>query len=457
MKRSIWLGPRAGAGAAIALALSDALATAEAEAVRKSRRVSSLIHMSAWPAEAAPRDPSGAWAPQLRGEAHRMRMPHGSMPPPLLPISFFAFGLAALGAAVGGSGGAWAPLALLHAAVLGAFASIAMGALYQFVPVIGGSRLPSPPLGFVHLALHVVGTIAVIAGFQSGAFGVVGIGGAIVGIGALLQAGNLLATLWGKKGTPPPRMAAIALIWFLATVVAGAIAAFSVARGRAPGEALALHPILGVAGFFGTLIAAVSHRLLRMFERVNDERFAPAATLAVALAALIALWNLRVGSFALAAAALVVVWSVARIGVQRNPAYQHETFLYAALSAAGGLVAAVAALLDAWPTAIACALWLFVGAAVVGYIQRIVPFIWWIVRAQREGGKNIPVLGVMNASRLGYAVLILWAIASAWWILRPFAPAAAAIGFLAWLGLIAQLLRPFYLQKAASSDQGRPV
>lgn len=388
---------------------------------------------------------------RLQGEAHRMRMPHGSMPPPLLPIGFFAFGLAALGAAVGGSAGVWVPLALLHLAALGAFASIAMGALYQFVPVIGGSRLSSPPLGFVHFALHAIGAITVVAGFQRGSFTAVGIGGAIVGVGVLLQAGNLLATLWGKKGTPPPRMAALALIWFVATVIVGAIAAFSFARGSAPGEALALHPILGVAGFFGTLIAAVSHRLLRMFERVNDERFAPTATLAVALAALIALWNLRVGSFALVAAALVVVWSVARIGMQRNPAYQHETFLYAALSAVGGLVSAVAAVLDAWPIAIACALWLFVGSAVVGYIQRIVPFIWWIVRAQREGGKNIPVLGVMNASRLGYAVLILWAIAGIWWVLQPFAPAAAAIGFLAWLGLIAQLLRPFYLRKITTS------
>lgn len=369
------------------------------------------------------------------------------MPPPLLPMGFFAFGLAALGVAVAGSAGFWMPLALLHTAVLGAFASIAMGALYQFVPVIGGSRLPWPPLGFAHLALHVVGVVTLIAGFQLGDFAAVGLGGAIVGIGVLLQAANLLATLWGKKGTPPPRMAALALLWFIATVLAGIVTAFAFARGRAPGEAFALHPILGVAGFFGTLIAAVSHRLLRMFERVNDERFAPAATLAVALAALIALWNLRVGSFALVAAALVVAWSVARIGMQRNPAYQRETFLYAALSAAGGLAAAVATLFDAWPIAIACALWLFVGAAVVGYIQRIVPFIWWIVRAQREGGKNVPVLGVMNASRLGYAVLICWAIAGVWWILQPYAVAAAAIGALAWCGLIAQLLRPFYLAK----------
>ena len=373
------------------------------------------------------------------------------MPPPLLPMGFFAFGLLSLGVTVAGSAGIWAPLALLHVAVLGAFASIAMGALYQFVPVIGGSPLRWAPLGFVHMALHVVGTVTLIVGFQTMAFTLVGVGGSIIGVGVLLQAINLLATLWGKKGTPPPRMAAFALIWFLATVVAGIIAAFAFAHGRAPGEALALHPILGVAGFFGTLIAAVSHRLLRMFERVNDERFAPAATLAVALAALIALWNLHIGSYALVAAALVVVWSVARIGMQRNPAYQHETFLYAALSAAGGLAAAVAAVFNAWPIAIACALWLFVGAAVVGYIQRIVPFIWWIVRAQSEGGKNIPVLGVMNASRLGYAVLLLWAIASIWWILQPFAPAAAAIGFLAWLGLIAQLLRPFYLRKDITS------
>ncbi len=370
------------------------------------------------------------------------------MPPPALPLGFFAFGLLALGAAIAGSAGGWTPLALLHLAAVGAFASIAMGALYQFVPVIGGSALRFPAAGFAHFVLQIAGTIGLVAGFQCVRFDVVGVAGILVGLGVVLQMGNLLATLWGKKGTPPPRMAAFALLWLAATVVAGIFAAFAFARAQPAGAALALHPILGIAGFFGTLIAAVSQRLLRMFERVDDERLAPLSTLVIALAAFVALWNLTVGTYAMLAAALFFGWGVARIGMRRNPAYQRETFLFAALSAAGAIAAATYVLIGQASAAIACALWLFVGSAIVGYIQRIIPFIWWIVRAQREGAKNIPTLGTMNATRLGYAIFGLWAIAGIWWVMQPFALGATLVGCVAWCGLIAQLARPFVVRRA---------
>ena len=99
--------------------------------------------------------------------------------------------------------------------------------------------------------------------------------------------------------------------------------------------------------------------------------------------------------------------------------------------------------------AIVLALWFFVGCAVLGYLQRIVPFLWWIARSRREGTRNIPTLGEMNHSALGVAILALWLLAGTLLAIGHRHLAAAA-ALLAWVGLLAQLARPFLMQKRST-------
>lgn len=363
------------------------------------------------------------------------------MPPAWIALSFFATGIATLGATlVWVLAGTPSPLALLHLLVVGVFATIAMGALYQFVPVVGMSPLRSTRLPFVHLVLAACGTALLAYGFQNGDMAEVIAGGALQICGALLESAVLIATLWKRPNAGlPARLATIAFAWFTATAAVGIV----VARG---GIAPAAHATIGLAGFYGTLISAVTFRLLRMFERINVEPRAPARVIGVSAAAIIAAIWPHTGSIVLAVVSALLLADVIDIARRRNPAYQRETLLYVLVSFAGAFLAALAAVFEMWPQAVFLAVWFFVGAAVVGHAQRIVPFIWWIRRSRLEGARNIPNLAQTNSSALGVSILVLWCIAGVWWLVQPYTPGPAFAALIAWAALLAQLARPFRLR-----------
>ncbi|HLI95127.1 MAG TPA: hypothetical protein VKT72_03450 [Candidatus Baltobacteraceae bacterium] len=365
-----------------------------------------------------------------------------TVPPPSIALSFFATGIATLGATLAWSlAGNLSPLALLHLLVVGVFAMVAMGALYQFVPVVGMSPLRSTRLPFLHLGLAGTGTVLLVYGFQSGEFPYVITGGALHIAGALLESFILIATLWKRQGAGmPARLATVAFAWFTATAAAGIASATGTLTAGT-------HATIGLAGFYGTLITAVTFRLLRMFERINVEPRAPLRVIAVTIAAITAAVTPRTGSILLAVVAGLLLADLFDIARRRNPAYQPETLLYALLSMLGGLLAAVAAAYGMWLQAVTVAVWFFAGGAVVGHSQRIVPFIWWIRRSKIEGARNIPNLGEINSSALGFVILVLWTAAGVWWLFTPFARAPAAVGLAAWAVLALQLARPFVLRK----------
>lgn len=366
--------------------------------------------------------------------------PAQRVPPPWIALSFFASGIATLGATLTWVvAGEPTPLAVLHLLAVGVFATVAMGALYQFVPVVGMAPLRSTRLPFVHLGLAVCGTAFIAYGFQRGALTDVAAGGALHIAGALLELGNLIATLWKRPNAGmPARLATLAFGWFIATAAAG----IAVTHGMlAPGT----HGLVGIAGFFGTLISVVTFRLLRMFERINVEPRAPLRVLAVTAAAILAAIAPRAGSIVLAVVAALVFADLLDIARRRNPAYQRETLLYALTSMLGALLAALAAAFGMWMHAVELALWFFIGAAVAGYAQRIVPFIWWIRRSHVEGARAIPNLAQITSPVLGMAILLYWCGAGIWWMLHPFTRGPALVALVAWALLVLQLSRVFWV------------
>ncbi len=371
-----------------------------------------------------------------------------TVPHPAIPFSFFATGLAAIGGAI-----LWpivqepSRLALLHLLVVGGYATIAMGALYQFVPVVGMSTLRGAPFAFVHLMLAVAGTCLIVSGFALSRPALLLAGGELQIAGIVIQVAILGATLWRGSRAVPARGASLALGWFAATAVAGSLLADRLQHGLPTGRLVGVHALLGLAGFFGTLIATVSFRLLRMFERYDLESRTALRGISVGAAAALAIFFGRAGTIALIAVALLLAGDLIDVLRHRSPAYQRETLLYTIASSAGAIGAAIAAFAGWWYGAVVLAAWFFVGCAVVGYIQRIVPFIWWIQRARREGVKHIPTLGRMNQSQLGHAILALWVVAGVWMLAAPLDRGPAFVALAAWIALLAQLSRPFVLRR----------
>lgn len=374
------------------------------------------------------------------------------VPPPAIPLAFVASALLALGAALG-----WAaiatppPLALLHLIVVGGFLTVAMGLLYQFVPVVATAPLRWPALAFVHLALALTGTLCIVTGFATGDLARVHLGGLFHLGGIALEIVLLVATVRARSAPAPAAGGLLALVWLVGVVIAGAWLAGRLAHGVPTGNLARMHAVAGIAGFFGTLIVAVTLRLARMFERVDFEPRTAWLALAATGAAALALAVPRAGGVALVAVAALFGYTLAAVARRRNPAYQPETLWYAGVSAAGALAAAAAYALGHGALAVGLAVWFFIGAAVLGYLQRIVPFIWWIVRSRREGTPNIPTLARMNAPTLGAAILVAWVLAGIVRVVAPISHLWAAVALLAWLGLLLQLARPFVVRRVAGS------
>lgn len=357
-----------------------------------------------------------------------------TIPPPLIPLLFFATSVATLGATLLWVIVAMPPmLALLHVLVAGVFAMVAMGALYQFIPVVGMAPLRFAPLAYVHWCIALCGTAVLIYGFDRGALALVAAGGGLHAAGAFLEAIVLFSTLAkAKNAGMPARLAAVAFTWLIATMVVGVF----VARGDLAPQT---HAAIGLIGFYGTLITAVSFRLLRMFERVNVETRAPLRALLVTATGVAAVFVPFAAYVIAAVIAAVFVGDLFHITRRRNPAYQPETLYYALVSGLGALFAAAAAAYGMAYSSVVLAVWFYIGCAVIGYMQRIVPFIWWLRRSRLEGTRNIPTLAGITSPRLGIAILALWSAAGIWWLLHPLTPWPAAVALCAWLLLLRQL------------------
>ena len=366
----------------------------------------------------------------------------GGAPPPAVPLSFVGLALATMGASIVWSFFASQPLALLHAFVVGVFLTTALGLLYQFVPVVSMAKLQLPSLAFVHLALAAAGTTALVSGFATLDFRLVALGGTLHGVGLLIEIVVLVATVVRGHPPAPARAAAAAFGWLVLTFAIGIWMAIALGRGYGIGSVLTLHAIFGIAGFFGTLIGGITFRLLRMFERVDREVHVAPWAIGIGAATLAAAF-ISYGRWLLVLAAGALCIDLFRIARVRNPAYQRETLFYGIASALGALAAALLFAAHREADSVFCAVWFFIGTAIVGYLQRIVPFIWWVRRAKAEGAKNIPTLGDMNNSRLGYLILAAWLAAGLVRVGDPGGAVAPALALLAWGLLMAQLLRAF--------------
>ncbi|MHB8146995.1 MAG: hypothetical protein ACYDGM_07035 [Vulcanimicrobiaceae bacterium] len=383
-----------------------------------------------------------------RGEPPRMNAGRSSVPPPYIALTFVAIALGTLVATT-----VWtlvarvAPLALLHALAVGVFLMVPMGLLYQFVPVVAMSPLRFQRLPLLHAAIAAAGTLCIVIGFQNAAFGLVRMGGVLQLAGFGIEVVVLVATASRGKPPIPVRGALLSLVWLCLAMAIGIWMANVLTHGSPAGALIRYHAAFGLVGFFATIITAITFRLLRMFERVDHEPRTVLFTIGSAVVAIALASGSVLGGYFAAALAVLFGIELLLIARSRNPAYQRETFAYGACSAIAAIAAALCYIGGLAGPAIVITLWLFIGTAVVGYLQRIVPFIWWIARSHREGPRSIPTLGEMNHSVLGYFILVAWVMTGLVWLYRPASHIASEIALVACGALTVQLSRPFLLKK----------
>lgn len=302
----------------------------------------------------------------------------------------------------------------VHLFVLGWATMLAMGAVYQLINVILQSNLYSERLGYIHYALFTVGLFGLLLGFIQGDTYWIGGFATLAFSGIVLFVWNMAATLL-RAGTwnAITISTACAVMYLLLTGLSGMAMGINFATGlynNLHENLFGTHIWLGSLGWFGLLITGFSYKLLPMFYLSHDY---PTRLEYVVLG----LWNagvlLGATSFLFGlpasykvAALLLIVLAVLSFNVhllqirskrhKRSPGAGIEwTVTGSQIFAIFAVVFAIRAfvspehLLDS--RTVLTVGWVYlscwVSFTVLGYMSKIVPFLWWTHKYGKQAGR----------------------------------------------------------------------
>lgn len=308
----------------------------------------------------------------------------------------------------------------VHLFVLGWATMLAMGAVYQLINVILQTNLYSERLGYVHYALFTVGLFGLLFGFIQGDTYWIGGFATLTFSGIVLFVWNMAATLL-RAGTwnAITISTACAVLYLLLTGLSGMAMGINLATGLYNDlheNLFGTHIWLGTLGWFGLLITGFSYKLLPMFYLSHDyptrlEYVVLASWNAgVLLGATSFLFGLPAG-YKIAALLLIVsailaynvhLLQIRRKRHKRSPGAGIEwTVTGSQIFAVFAVAFAVRALLSPEHLldthTVLTAGWVYlscwVSFTVLGYVSKIVPFLWWTHKYGKQAGRSgTPVL-----------------------------------------------------------------
>jgi hypothetical protein len=355
-------------------------------------------------------------------------------PPLWVPLAFFGTAPLALIAAgwllvVNGefaisTGFASVTLAIAHLGTLGFLTMVMMGALYQMTAVVAGSPVRRVRIGHAVYALFVTGVVALIGGIAGGSPRAVFWAIALLTPALLLFVIPIVRALLRAPARNETVMGMIAALFsFLVTAVLGLWMAHGHGGMRFPGPRalfIQVHLCVGLLGWVGSLIVAVSWQVLPLFTLSPPvaraaRRWVQGLAAAGAFLPVVVLVFFYAGAFGgsdarasqLAAVAalpgFVAVWLIhplvsiralrARRRRRSDPSilFWNTALLVAPVCGIASVVAYVAtdprwSVLLGW-----LALFGWAGMLVHGMLERIVPFLVWLHRfAPRAGEPGVP-------------------------------------------------------------------
>lgn len=355
-------------------------------------------------------------------------------------------------------------LTVVHLIVLGWGTMVAMGALYQMVPVMLTIRLHSERIGHWQFWLYLMGVTGLITSFA--AFWTPGIAGSgtLVAIATGLFIYNLGRTLRAAERRTTTRRYLAASLWYLGAVVAfGLLMAAQLRWGVFPGTLMPnmkTHLAVGAAGWFVLMVIGVSYHLFPMFSLSHGAKTSCERVVFALLNVGIGLpipaqflpgsrWLSLIASYLLAAGLSLYAIDVRSIVRARKRPL--DLTMRAAINAVGALVLAGYGLLvlNLWlavreaagrhvellPTNGVLAIAViyafgFLSQIIGGMLLKIVPFLVWYRRySPRIGKAPVPLLKDMVNMRVATAD---------WWVYN-IAVVVTVVGLIGGWGHIAWL------------------
>lgn len=317
-----------------------------------------------------------------------------------------------------------------HLFVLGWALMAAMGAMYQLVPVAFLTPIWNEKFGFAQFSVTAVGIAAFAAALYISPQDAL-IPGIVTLTGILMFLFQMFMTL---KSQAKPNILTLfvgsALISLLATVILGIMLVLSIRTGFASVHYQIIfkcHLVLGTAGWFTLLIFGFSYKMVPMFSLSHGYSMKPAVYIfTIYISGIIALllsfiFNSHLiqstGTFLLLAGFLLFTWHIKKIIDKRVKKNLDRPFIFALLaigcgtaihlltflSSAAGLLAKLAGPL------IFLYLIAWIAFSIIGYLYKIVPFLWWTHKYSKEIGKQkVPSLKEMMDEKMALPLFIMF-------------------------------------------------
>lgn len=351
---------------------------------------------------------------------HTMDIPDIRLPLQFIITGLFLFvaaqGMMLIGVEPLAEGKLQAPhvLASVHLFILGFGVMIAIGAMYQLIPVALQTNLHSIRLGHAQYAVYTAGIVGLWWSFFHFSAGKLVFFACITVIGIALFEYNMWVSMKGTKRTAISTAVKYALIYLWLTVIIGlwlTLDFLSPHLGDWHQRLLYVHILFGLIGWFTLLIIGVSYKLVAMFSlshghesRLESDavRFMHYGVIILA-GGFLTTWKplVWVGGLGIGLGFILFGLQLRRI-LQKRMKKKLDLGLQVALfswpyTVVLLLLVALISIMQTGNVAVPSLIYViitgWIALTILGYLQKIVPFLWWTHRySQVIGAKNVPTL-----------------------------------------------------------------
>lgn len=360
-----------------------------------------------------------------------------------LPISFIIFSLIALLLSqilvlvngqmlVNGSFRIPAIWSAAHLLILGWALMVAMGAMYQLVPVAFLTKIWNEKFGFIQFFVTALGiasfSLMLYVSPQNAL-----LPGILMLLGILMFLFQMFMTL--RKQAKPNILTAFvgsALVCLFLTIFLGITLIYSLQTGFGAEYYQAIfksHLLMGVTGWFTLLIFGFSYKMVPMFSLSHgfpmvQARYVYGLYISGLVITLLSFFTsndilLKAGFFLLLAGFSIFSWHISIIIKKRLKKKLDKPFSFSIVAIGLGNIIHLAAFIALWSEQFSnligpfvyLYLMLWIVLSITGYLYKIVPFLWWTFKYSKEIGKNaVPSLKDMMNEKIVVPLFTLFVV-----------------------------------------------
>lgn len=318
-----------------------------------------------------------------------------------------------------------------HFLLLGFAVMVAMGAMYQLVPVAFLTPIWNQTFGFYQFFVTAIGigSFSILLGIKPD---IAIYGGILTIIGILMFIFQMVKTLSKRKeNNTMSHLVIAAIVCFFLTIVAGLLLAWNIAFGGIVSHQSILysHIALGVAGWFTLLIFSFSYKLVPMFSLSHgfSMKWAKPAFLTYIIGLILLIISFWMNQSIIQTLSWLIlfigfgffVFDMKEILDKRVKKKLDKPFQFSLIAIINGFVVHFLALMisifgvnhpSIWTWLIFLYIICWIIFSILGYLYKIVPFLWWTHKySERIGKEKVPTLKEMIDEKLSVVLFIFFA------------------------------------------------